>query len=149
MDGLFVNTNNVPFEYLFVEAKCSILPTEKTPFKAHKHGILKDMISSLNSYHNNDPRFELSRIRDNLEKSFSSSDASKIRGDLTPPGPENMRFLGVSVTNASTIKTDDDDFILSIACDLNFNYYAIAVTNLATLSKDAYGRWFATKAAMA
>jgi hypothetical protein len=148
MDGLFVKTDCDPFEYLFVEVKCSILPTSNTKTKTHRSGILKQMLSSLHSYHNDDPRFEYSRIRDNLEKSFPQPDASAIRSDLIPPGPENLRFLGISVTNAATINSEDDDFILSSTCNLDFDYHAIVVTDLAALSQDAYGKWLAAKAAL-
>lgn len=148
MDGLFVKTTCDPFEYLFVEVKCSVLPTDKTPTKTHRSGILKQMIESLDCYHQDDPRFEYTRIRDNLDKSFTPSESKSIRSDLTPPGPENLRFLGVSVTNRVTVNPGDDDFILSNACSLDFNYHAIAVTDLAALAHDAYGKWAATKEAL-
>lgn len=149
MDGLFVNTSCSPYEYLFVEAKSSILPTKTTKTKTHRSGILASMLKSLHTYDNNDPRFEFTRIRDNLESSFSKEEATKIKSDLTPPGPDNLKFLGISVTNASTVNKDDDDFILSEHCNIDFNYYALVVTDLAELAKDAYGRWAKIKAAAA
>jgi len=149
MDGLFVKTSCTPFEYLFVEAKSSILPTVKTKTKTHRSGILTAMLESLHAYDDEDPRFEFARIRDNLEESFAINEAKIIRGDLTPPGPDNLKFLGISVTNASTVNADDDDFILSKQCDIHFDYYALVVTDLAELAKDAYGRWMNMKAAAA
>lgn len=149
MDGLFVKTSCDPYEYLFVEAKSSILPTKSTKAKTHRSGILTSMLNSLHTYDDDDPRFEFARIRDNLESSFNEAEAAKIRSDLTPPGPDNLKFLGVSVTNACTVNTDDDDFILSKQCDTEFNYYALVVTDLAELAKDAYGRWIKMKAAAA
>ena len=147
MDGLFVKTSCSPYEYLFVEAKSSVLPTAKTKTKTHRSGILTSMLDSLHAYDGEDPRFEFARIRDNLDKSFGVDEASVIRGDLIPPGPDNLKFIGVSVTNASTVNTDDDDFILSTHCDVDFDYYALVVTDLAELAKDAYGRWMKMKAA--
>lgn len=149
MDGLFVKTSCDPYEYLFVEAKSSILPTETTKTKTHKSGILTSMLNSLHTYEHDDPRFEFTRIRDNLESSFNETEAKKIRSDLTPPGPENLKFLGVSVTNACTVNINDDDFILSKECNTDFNYYALVVTDLAELAKDAYGRWKKMKEAAA
>lgn len=149
MDGLFVKTSCAPYEYLFVEAKSSILPTESTKAKTHRSGILTQMVNSLHKYHGEDPRFEFSRIRDNLESSFSGNEAEIISADLTPPGPDNLKFIGVSVTNACTVNVEDDDFILSRHCDIDFNYYALVVTDLAGLAKDAYGRWFKIKEAAA
>ncbi|MDR6392610.1 Hachiman antiphage defense system protein HamA [Paraburkholderia phenoliruptrix] len=149
MDGLFVKTDCAPYEYLFVEAKSSILPTEATKSKTHRSGILTQMVNSLHKYHDEDPRFEFSRIRDNLQSSFDGNEAEVINADLTPPGPDNLKFIGVSVTNASTVNAGDDDFILSKHCNTNFNYYALVVTDLAELAKDAYGRWFKIKAAAA
>jgi hypothetical protein len=103
MDGLFVDTKSSPFTYLFVEAKSSILPTDSTPRKSRRSGILADMIRSLELYAQDDPRFELSRIRDNLEKEFSSQEQKIIRADLIPPWPDILRYLGVSITNKSTV----------------------------------------------
>jgi DNA-binding transcriptional MocR family regulator len=148
MDGLFVKAGQQPFQYLFAEAKTSILPTTKTPTKKHKSGILNQMIGSLNAYSLDDPRFEFARIRDNLAKSFSDIDQKQIRSDLTPPGPENLKLLGVSVTNASTVNADDDDFILTAACSTPFDYYALVVTDLAALAAESYGYWDALKKAL-
>lgn len=148
MDGLFVRTTSTPFEYLFLEAKTSILPTTKSPAKTHRSGILKKMIESLNKFHDEDPRFELTRIRENLQKAFSEQDQTLIRKDLTPPGPINMQLLGMSVTNEHTVNSDDDNFILSEPCAAAFGYRAITVTNLAELSKEAYGYWDAVKDAL-
>lgn len=149
MDGLFVKTSCTPFEFLFVEAKSSVLPTTLTKTKTHRSGILKSMLTSLHTYHKDDLRFEFARIRDNLESSFTVDEAAEIKRELTPPGPENLKFLGISVTNASTVNTGDDDFILVEKCDINFNYHALVVTDLAKLAKDAYGRWEQMKAAAA
>jgi uncharacterized protein DUF1837 len=145
MDGLFVNTAIQPFEYLFVEAKSSILPTEATKTKTHKSGILTQMIQSLDAYSADDPRFELTRIRDNLAKTFSTSEQSTIRADLVPPGPENLRVFGITVTNVQTVNANDDDFILTEPCSVAFDYSALVVTDLATLAADAYGYWDAMK----
>jgi hypothetical protein len=148
MDGLFVKTSQEPYEYLFVEAKTSILPTTQTKTKRHKSGILSQMITSLNGYAADDPRFELVRIRDNLAANFLETDRTAIRSDLTPPGPSNLKLLGVSVTNASTINEEDDDFILSASCGVPFDYYALVVTDLAALAADSYGYWDALKTAL-
>lgn len=149
MDGLFVKTNQAPFEYLFVEAKTSILPTLKTPTKKHKSGILSQMLTSLNAYAADDPRFEFARIRDNLTANFPESDQKQIRSDLTPPGPSNLKLLGISVTNASTVNPEDDDFILTASCAAQFDYYALVVSDLAALASDSYGYWDALKLALA
>jgi hypothetical protein len=149
MDGLFVKTNQTPFEYLFVEAKTSILPTRKSPTRKHKSGILSQMLTSLNAYATDDPRFEFSRIRDNLTVNFSDTDQKQIRSDLTPPGPSNLKVLGVSVTNASTVNPDDDDFILTASCAAPFEYYALVVSDLASLAAESYGYWDALKKALA
>lgn len=149
MDGLFVNTSCTPFEFLFVEAKSSILPTTATKTKTHRSGILTSMVNSLNLYDKEDPRFEYARIRDNLSKSFNKKQAAEIRKEMTPPGPENLKFLGISVTNLSTINPEDDDFILTEHCATEFDYYALVVTDLAGLAEDAYGRWEKIKAAAA
>ncbi len=141
MDGLFVKTTVQPFQYLFVEAKSSILPTQATKTKTHRSGILTQMIDLLNAYSADDPRFELARIRDNLSKNFSDADRATIRSNLIPPGPDNLRLYGISVTNSQTINSDDDDFILSASCGATFEYYAIAVTNLAELASEAFGVW--------
>ncbi|TIX17108.1 MAG: DUF1837 domain-containing protein [Mesorhizobium sp.] len=148
MDGLFVKMGKEIFEYLFVEAKSSILPTSSTKKLTHRSGILKDMIESLNKYSSDDPRFEFSRIRDNLEKSFSNEDSKEIRSDLIPPGPENMKFLGISVTNALTVNQGDDDFILGTCCKSEFDYYAIVVTDLHATAQEAYGIWDEAKKVM-
>jgi hypothetical protein len=148
MDGLFVKTGRQPFQYLFIEAKTSILPTTSTPTKKHKSGILSQMIGSLNAYSSDDPRFEFARIRDNLTKSFPDADQQRIRSDLTPPGPENLKLVGVSVTNASTVNADDDDFILTAPCSAPFDYYALVVTDLASLAAESYSYWDAVKKAL-
>ena len=148
MDGLFVKTTSDPFEYLFVEAKSSILPTNVSATKTHRSGILKNMISSLDKYHTEDPRFELTRIRENLRQSFNEGDENTIRKDLIPPGPPVLQLLGMSVTNEQTVNIEDDDFILREPCSADFNYRAITVTNLADLTKEAYGYWDAVKAAL-
>ena len=62
MDALFVNTEVAPYQYTFVEAKSSILNTEKTKTKTHRSGILKAMVESLNNYSLEEPRMEFIRI---------------------------------------------------------------------------------------
>ncbi|WP_441228858.1 Hachiman antiphage defense system protein HamA [Tardiphaga sp. 20_F10_N6_6] len=141
MDGLFVKLTQSPVEFLFVEAKSSVLPTPLTKQKKHKSGILKQMVDSLDACSTDDPRFEFARIRDNLDKHFSPDDQAKIRSELTPPGPANLKFMGVSITNASTVNTGDDDFILSAPCVAPFSYYALVVTDLSELAAHAYGIW--------
>lgn len=148
MDGLFVKTSCAPYEYLFLEVKSSVLPTESTKTKNHRHGILKDMLKSLDGYYRDDPRFEFTRIRDNLTESFTAEEVKIVTADLIPPGPENLKFLGISVTNACTVNSEDDDFILSKPCGIDFNYYALVVTDLEALAKDAYGKWMLTKEAL-
>jgi hypothetical protein len=148
MDGLFVDTKNFPYTYLFVEAKSSILPTVSTPRKSHRSGILTDMIRSLEVYAQDDPRFEFSRIRDNLEKEFSPEERKIIQADLTPPGPDTLRYFGVSITNKDTVNYEDDDFILSKECHLSFDYHGLVVTDLAMLAEEAYGYWSKAKQAL-
>lgn len=139
MDGLFTKTGPQPFQCLFVEAKTSILPATLTPTKKHKSGILSQMIGSLDTYASDDPRFKFARIRGNLTENFSEADQLQIPSDLTPLGPPNLKLLGVSVTNASTVNADDDDFTLTAPCAAAFDYYALVVTELASLASESYG----------
>jgi hypothetical protein len=138
MDGFFVKATSDPFEYLFVEAKTSILPTEKTTFSGHRHGILKQMITSLGSYDKIDERFDFTRIRDNLEQNFLPAEAKQIRSDLVPPGPSNASYVGVAVTNQQTIDQRDDDYILSAACNKTFDFYGLVVFDLKKLAQESY-----------
>ena len=140
MDALFVDMATDPFRYVFVEAKASILPTVSTPYVQHRNGLLKRIVDSLAEYEAEVPRFELFRIRENLEADFEATNRDRILNDLRPPGP-TLNFLGVSVTNASTQSTEDDDFILSSACPKAFDYHAVVVTDLAALATEAYGYW--------
>jgi hypothetical protein len=145
MDGLFVDTRSPPYSYLFVEAKTSILPTQTTLTKSHRSGILSQMVDSLTGYSSTNPRFELTRIRDNLAKHFNTEQQAIIRGDLVPPGPVRLNFLGVAVTNATTVNSDDDDWILCAECGTAFNFHGLVVTDLAALAAEAYGHWDAMK----
>lgn len=138
MDGFFVNTDGDEFEYLLVEAKSSILPTEKTKFSGHRHGILKQMLESIEGYSKDDERFDFAKIRDNLSKGFSEKEARQIKRDLIPPGPLKCSFLGVAVVNSSTVHGADDDFILSSANSYPFNFSAIVVDDLAKLASESY-----------
>ena len=147
MDALFVDTSKHPYEYIFVEAKSSILPTALTKTKSHRSGILNHMISSLTAYKLEEPRMELIRIRENLQFGFADDERKQILNDLRAPGPE-LRYIGISVTNSNTINEKDDDFILSIPCGVEFDYHALVVTDLESLAKDAYSIWDAVKAAI-
>lgn len=140
MDAFFVKIDKEN-EYLLVEAKSSIIPTETTKFSGHRHGILKQMLGSIGEYTKGDERFDFTRIRDNLGKDFSEEEAKKIKKDLIPPGPIKCSFLGVATVNASTIDAKDDDYILSQSCENSFNFAAVVVNDLATLAKDAYDHW--------
>ncbi|WP_197077044.1 MULTISPECIES: Hachiman antiphage defense system protein HamA [Pseudomonas] len=138
MDGFFVKTDGTEFEYLLVEAKSSILPTEKTKFSGHRHGILKQMLESIDGYAKEDERFDFAKIRDNLSTSFSTNEARQIKRDLIPPGPIRCSFLGVAVVNSSTVHSADDDFILSSSISYPFEFSAIVVDDLATLARESY-----------
>ncbi len=59
-----------------------------------------------------------------------------------------MHYLGVSVTNSVTVNSDDDDFILSSPCNIEFDYYGIVVTDVAQVTSGAYEIWDAMKAAV-
>lgn len=144
MDGFFVDLSTSPYTFVAVEAKSSILPTELTSVRAHKHGILKHMIESLNTYGSVDERFDFTVIRDNLEH-FSPEESRRIKAQLFPPGPENMLRLGMAVINECTVRVDDDDYILTEPCDLDFNFRAITVTNLAALAQTSYSKIFSLK----
>lgn len=138
MDGFFVKTDEAEFEYLLVEAKSSILPTEKTKFSGHRHGILKQMLESIDGYGKEDERFDFAKIRDNLAASFSDKEARQIKKDLIPPGPIKCSFLGVAVVNSSTVHSLDDDFILSSSISYPFEFSAIVVEDLAALARESY-----------
>ncbi len=138
MDGFFVKTDEAEFEYLLVEAKSSILPTEKTKFSGHRHGILKQMLESIDGYGKEDERFDFAKIRDNLAASFSDKEARQIKKDLIPPGPIRCSFLGVAVVNSSTVHSSDDDFILSSSISYPFEFSAIVVEDLAALARESY-----------
>lgn len=140
MDGLFVDLSSDPFDYVFVEAKASTLPTETTATKTHRAGLLKNMIASLDSYVTEEPRMEFIRIRENLQGDFEPSDREQILSDFRGIGPD-LKYLGASVTNAVTINDADDDFILSEASACDFDYYAIVVTDLKKLAEESFGFW--------
>lgn len=138
MDGFFVKTDCDEFEYLLVEAKSSVLPTVKTKFSGHRHGILKQMLESIEAYSKDDERFDFAKIRDNLSVSFSEKEARQIKRDLVPPGPLKCSFLGVAVVNSSTVHSADDDFIISSNISYPFDFSAIVVDDLAVLASESY-----------
>jgi hypothetical protein len=137
MDGLFVNTATSPFSYFWVEAKTSILPTSKTRFTGHRHGILRQLIESLDGYGEQDKRFDFVAIRDNLDSAFNTSEAAQITDDLVPPGPA-ISYLGMAAINDSTTCTEDDDWILSASCKRTFAFRGLTVTDLACCARTAY-----------
>lgn len=142
MDGFFVDLNTSPYTYIAVEAKSSILPTARTAFRGHRHGILKQMIESLDMYDSNDARFDFTAIRDNLEKSiFTQEQQEQICNDLVPPGPQRLLHLGMATINEQTVCTQDDEYILTQPCKRSFDYRALVVADLAKLAKESYGRW--------
>lgn len=142
MDGFFVDISTNPFVYYAVEAKCSILPTSKTKFSGHRHGILNQMITSLKGYDDNDERFDFTAIRDNLEVgSFTDNESGQIRKDLIPPGPEQLKNIGMAAINVCTVDEKDDDFILTEPCSREFDYYCLAVTDLTSLANKSYSNW--------
>ncbi len=142
MDGFFVNVDTKPFTYVAVEAKTSILPTEKTPFKGHRHGILRQIIDSLEKYDSQDERFDFTTIRDNLEADyFSREDAEQIRNDLVPPGPTKLVQLGMATINEKTVCVQDDEFILTEPCQRPFDYKVLVVSDLALLARESYAKW--------
>jgi hypothetical protein len=144
MDGFFVNTTE-PFTFYAVEAKSSILPTPKTPAKGHRHGILRQLIDSLENYGAVDERFDFTAVRDNLEASFNEAEAKAIKSALFPPGPKNLVRLGMAVINESTVDSKDDDFILTEVCPVTFNFRAITVADLSNLAQTAYDKVFKLK----
>jgi hypothetical protein len=138
MDGFFVDTTTSPYSYIAVEAKSSVLPTAKSKFTGHRHGILGQMIESLGNYSQHDTRFDYVAIRDNLDSHFTSDEAKTIKADLVPPGPNQLSYFGMAAFNQSTVHQKDDDFILTEQCANNFSYRALAVTDLSQLAQNAY-----------
>src|SRR6516164_6561009 len=98
------------------------------------------MLEFIEQFASDDPRFEFSRIRDNLETVFSPVERIVIHNDLIPPGP-NLNLLGVTVTNDVTMNHENDDFILPSPCSTPFDYYALVVSDLKSLAEEAYGCW--------
>lgn len=145
MDGFFVDTTTEPFTFYAVEAKSSILPTPKTPAKGHRHGILNQMIKSLANYGAVDERFDFTTVRDNLEASFKDAEAKAIRSALFPPGPKKLVRMGMAVINERTVDLKDDDFILTEACPVPFNFRAVTVADLSGLAQTAYDKVFKLK----
>ena len=125
--------------YYAVEAKCSIQPTGNSRFSGHKHGILRQLVCSLDSYATLDKRFDFSLVRDHLEtNNFSAQQQTAIRRDLVPPGPKNFVYLGVASINQSTISTADDDYVLTAPCSAKFEFYSVAVSDLKRISDSSY-----------
>jgi len=142
MDAFFVDTTDKKFEYYAVEAKCSVLPTATSQFSGHRHGILKQMIASLDGYSDIDERFDFAAIRDNLEDGvYSDKEKAQIRKDLIPPGPERLTTLGIAAINLCTVSERDDDYILTEVCSRNFSFYSLAVANLDKLAKESFLHW--------
>lgn len=140
MDGFFVDTRQSPYTYIAVEAKSSIRPTEKSGFSGHRYGILKQIIESLQNYDSGDKRFDLTVIRDNLEKfAYSAEEQTQIKKDLMPPGPEKLVHIGMATINESTVSEKDDIFILCEPCIKAFTYRSVVVADLSELVKKAYG----------
>lgn len=146
MDGFFVDLSKEPFHYLLVEAKASVLPTQASSFSGHRHGLLPRMIASIGEYTLGDKRFDLTKIRDNLEE-FDPNVAAQIRKDLVPPGPINSTFLGIAVINATTVNQPDDDFILVTPGKRPFGFAGIVVDDLTSVASEAYAAALAIKAA--
>ena len=140
MDGFFVDTRQSPYMYIAVEAKSSIMPTGKSSFSGHRYGVLKQMVESLEKYGSIDRRFDLTVIRDNLERFvFTTEEKSQIRSDLFPPGPRSLINIGMATINESTISEKDDIYILCKPCTTSFNYRAVVVANLSEIVKKSYG----------
>ena len=109
MDAFFVElSDDAPYRYFAVEAKCSIQPTQSDrPFRGHRSGILRQLVKSLDSYTTLDRRFDFALIRDNLERdAFTEAQRTTIRRDLVPPGPLRLTYLGTATINRSTISAD-------------------------------------------
>ena len=139
MDGFFVDLRNTPYMYYAVEAKCSIQPTGNSRFSGHRYGILRQLVSSLDSYTTLDKRFDFSLVRDHLEtNNFSAQQQTTIRRDLVPPGPKNFVYLGVASINQSTISTADDDYVLTAPCSAKFQFYSVAVSDLKRIADSSY-----------
>lgn len=140
MDGFFVDIRQSPYIYIAVEAKSSIMPTGTSNFSGHRYGILKQMIESVENHSSINKRFDLTLIRDNLERfAFSIEEQIQIRKDLFPPGPHNLINIGMATINKSTISEKDDIYILCEPCTTCFNYRAIVVADLSELTKTSYG----------
>ena len=141
MDGFFVDLKSDPYTFIAVEAKTSILPTDKTKCSGHRHGILKQLIASLDGYSDEDKRFDFTLIRDNLNKgSFTEKEVLNIKEELKPPGPSSMIHIGIATINESTVHPEDDGFILTEKCRLDFKFRSLVVADLADLAALAYGR---------
>jgi hypothetical protein len=139
MDGFFVDVTTDPYTFIAVEAKTSILPTQRTRFSGHRHGILQQMIASLENYGPVDKRFDFVAIRDNLEEGdFDKQEAQRIRASLIPPGPDRLIYMGMATVNESTVCAEDDDFILQQPCSTPFDFRALVVADLAGLANKAY-----------
>lgn len=141
MDAMFVNRATDPYEYVFVEAKCSIKPQDQSGRKSHRSGILRQMVESLGHYSDHDERFDFTTIRDHLERGFSTEEAQRIRQDLTPPGPYNLRYLGVACVTHETINQKDDDYILTVDSERSFDFQGIAVSDVLELADKAYAEY--------
>lgn len=141
MDGFFADLRKAPYMYYAVEAKCSIQPTGSSRFSGHRYGILSQLLASLDSYTTWDKRFDLSLIRDHLEtNNFTEQQQRTIRGDLIPPGPKNLIYLGIASINQSTVCEADDDYILCSPCSEDFQFYSVVVTELKDIAKSSYAR---------
>jgi hypothetical protein len=139
MDAFFVDVKQQPYSYFFVEAKSSVLPTPASSFSGHRHGILRKMIDSFTDYEEDDQRFDYTVIRDNLEQSgFTAEQRTRIREDLIPPGPAELKYVGAAITNQATVNGLDDDFILSEPCVCPFTFRSLIVSDLAVLADEAY-----------
>jgi hypothetical protein len=140
MDGFFVDLSTVPITFIAVEAKTSILPTEKTSCSGHRYGILKQLVDSLESYSTEDKRFDFALIRDNLtQERFTEQQRIDIREELKPPGPSSLVHIGIATVNESTLCPKDDQFILTELCKLDFTFRSLVVADLAGLAESAYG----------
>lgn len=126
-----------PLEFVFCEVKSSNKhKSDGFPAK-HDTSCYAAIFDSLRDYESEDIKFDLTAIKDNLDK-IPEANREEIRESLIPYGNKKVTFKGVAVIDLSTIHADECNVLSTRRCNKDFDIEVVCIEDYKEVALEVY-----------
>lgn len=138
MDLLLYKPESNPIEFVFGEVKSSH-KTAASGFPAgHDKSCYADIFNSLREYTEADVNFDLTTLKDNLDRFEPVAERERLREALKPYGAKKISYTGFAIIDSSTRHDDEVSVLAKRKSEKNFDVDLLCVEGFPDVAAKAY-----------